>query len=412
MSPGSPPGCSAETVFTAPGRAVPAGEIAARMAGAAMGASLLSPAMTAPPILDVLPPSEIFSPEAAGAISLMVARLFARSEAFAPLVLGPATPLASFPGVAFRPVPPAFRPLRRALRYALGVRRIARAVSPALIEVHNRPDIARFVATRSRAPVVLCLQNDPQGMRASGTAAARKALLGELAGVIVASDFIRRRFLDGLPTECGAKVAVVPNCLDLAHLPPPLPPEARAEEILYVGRVVADKGVDGFVAACALALPRLPGWRAGIIGADRFGAASPETPFLRGIRAAAAQAGIHMHGYRTHDQVLAAMARAAIVVVPSRWAEPFGLTAIEAMASGAALMTTRNGALPDLAADAACYIDPDRVEEMAEALIALAADPMRRGALAEAGRKRARDFDCRPILATLDRLRHTITGRA
>ncbi len=340
----------------------------------------------------------------------MVARLFARSDGFAPLVLGPAPAAPPFPGVAFQPVRPAFRPLRRATRYAIGVQRAARRLAPVLIGVHNRPDIARFLAGHGVAPVVLCLQNDPQDMRASRTAAAREGLLAALGGVIVASDFLRRRFLDGLAPDAAARVFVVPNCLDLAALPPPLPDASRAPEILYVGRVVADKGVDGFVAACASALPRLPGWRASLIGADRFGAASPETPFLRAIRDRAAASGIEMQGYRTHDQVLAAMARAAIVVVPSRWAEPFGLTAIEAMASGAALLTTRRGALPDLAGAAAVYIDPDDPAGMAEAIVALAGDPERRAALGRAGLARVRDFDCGATLARLDRLRHEIIG--
>ena len=49
--------------------------------------------------------------------------------------------------------------------------------------------------------------------------------------------------------------------------------------MLFAGRVVSDKGADAFVQACAGALPRLPGWRAEMLGADRFGADSPETPF-------------------------------------------------------------------------------------------------------------------------------------
>ncbi len=362
--------------------------------------------MSKPVIATVLPPSEIFSPQSAGAIALMVARLFARSERFAPVVLGPASPLPPFTGVSFQAVRPAFRPLRRALRYAMGVRRMVRALAPALIEVHNRPDIADFLARVSAVPIVLCLQNDPQDMRATKTAAARAALIARLAGVIVASSFLRARFLEGLPPDAATRVCVVPNCLDLAALPQAA--QTRAPEILYVGRVVADKGVDGFAAACASALPRLPGWRASIIGADRFGAGSPETPFLRAIRAQAARAGIVMQGYRTHDQVLAAMAQAAIIAVPSRWAEPFGLTAIEAMASGAALMTTRRGALPDLAGDAAVYIDPDDPDGMAAAMVALANDPERRAALAAHGRAAVRRFDCAAILPELEQVRQEL----
>ncbi|MDD5623283.1 MAG: glycosyltransferase family 4 protein [Candidatus Peribacteraceae bacterium] len=40
---------------------------------------------------------------------------------------------------------------------------------------------------------------------------------------------------------------------------------------------------------------------------------------------------------------------ADLVVVPSQWEEPFGLTAIEAMARGRPLLVTRRGMLPDIA---------------------------------------------------------------
>ena len=61
------------------------------------------------------------------------------------------------------------------------------------------------------------------------------------------------------------------------------------------------------------------------------------------------------------------MARAAIVVVPSRWPEPFGLTALEAMACGAALLCSPRGGLPEAAGDAAQTIDPDDPAAMAAA---------------------------------------------
>ncbi len=69
--------------------------------------------------------------------------------------------------------------------------------------------------------------------------------------------------------------AVLANCLDLADLPPRAPPAGRAPLLLFAGRVVRDKGADAFVEACARALPRLPGWRAEMIGADRFSPCQP-----------------------------------------------------------------------------------------------------------------------------------------
>ena len=106
-----------------------------------------------------------------------------------------------------------------------------------------------------------------------------------------------------------------------------------------------------------------------------------------------------MLGYRDHPEVLIAMARAAIVVVPSRWPEPFGLVALEALASGAALICSPRGGLPEVAGDAAIYADPDRPAEIAAAIRTLASDEGRRAALAEAGRERAGSSTCRIGLA-------------
>jgi glycosyltransferase involved in cell wall biosynthesis len=106
--------------------------------------------------------------------------------------------------------------------------------------------------------------------------------------------------------------------------------------------------------------------------------------------------------------VLVAMSRAAIVVVPSRWAEPFGLVALEALASGAALICSPRGGLPEVAGDAALYADPDRPSEIAAAIRALAGDESRRAALAEAGWRRVQQFDVPVIAAQLAALRREI----
>ena len=145
-----------------------------------------------------------------------------------------------------------------------------------------------------------------------------------------------------------------------------------------------------------------------MIGGDRFRPDSPEPDFTRTLRPAAAAAGIAMLGYRPHADVLAAMARAAIVVVPSRWPEPFGLTALEAMAAGAALLVSSRGGLGEFTAGAAMTIDPDDPDNLATAMRAIAGDPARRAALAEAGRTRAREYDVSRGIARLDALRGDI----
>lgn len=352
----------------------------------------------------VLPPKEGFSPGAVGAIGLLARRLAQAGG----VVVG--TPQDHpFADTRFLPAPlPAWPPLGRLARYSAGVAKVLRGLNPGLIEVHNRPVVARYLARAfPGTPVGLFLNNDPQGMRAARTPAQRAALLERML-VVTSSDYLRRRFLDGdvavrgsAPGRHGAP-RVLPNCLDLAELPPALPMAERDKLILFAGRVVADKGADALVAACATVLPDLPGWRAEMIGADRFSPDSPETDFVRSLRPAAEAAGIALLGYLPHADVMRAMARAAITVVPSRWPEPFGLAALEAMANGSALVCAPNGGLPEVAGAAAVYADPDLPGALAAALLGLARDPDRRAALAQAGVTRARLFDLPP---TLDKLR-------
>lgn len=349
----------------------------------------------------VLPPNEGFAPEAVGAIGLLVHRLVrAGAEG---VVVGAPTATPPFPGVRFLSAAPGFG-FSRAARYVAGVARVLRGVRPSLLEVHNRPEVALALAQRlPGVPVVLWLNNDPQAMRRARTARERARLLSRMARVVTASDWIRRRLLDGVRAPARAPV-VLPNCINL-----PAPLDGQREQVfLFAGRVVADKGVDAFVAACGEVLPHLPGWRARIIGADRFSPDAPDTPFLRDLRLAASVAGVEMLGYRPHAEVMAAMSRAAVVAVPSRWEEPFGLSALEALACGAALVCSARGGLPEVAGDAALYADPDKPGALARALLTLSGDAAQRERLSAAGRARAAGFSADQAAAALLALRREV----
>jgi len=360
-----------------------------------------------PLVAVVLPPREGFGPGRSGAIGLLTRRL-AGTPGFDTIVIGGKQAGPVFPGITYQPVMPAlWPPSSTNIRYAAAVARALKPLNPALIEVHNRPEIALALAARlPSTQVVAFLHNDPHGMREATTPDQRTTLIKRLARVVTPSEYLRQCVLDGV-TDPVRPPAVLPNCLNLETLPLP---KKRERLILFAGRVVTDKGPDAFVAACAAALPHLPGWVAEIIGADRFSFDSPDTAFMLMIRGEAEGAGVRMLGYRDHPEVLTAMTRAAIVVVPSRWAEPFGLVALAAMASGAALICSPRGGLPEVAGDAAIYAGPDRPADIAAAIRALAGDESRRAALAEAGRQRARQFDVPVITTQLADLRREVLG--
>ncbi len=361
-----------------------------------------SPVADAPLVAVVLPPKEGFGPGRAGAVALLVHRLARKLPA---LVVGGPQAGPVFDDAPFRAArPPLWRPGGINARYAFAVARLLRPLRPAVIEVHNRIEVARTLAYRfADTPVSLFLHNDPQAMQGAGTPEARTSLLRNLARVVTVSEFLRDRLTQGVPSEATPSPLVLHNAIDLAALP--APPRERERLILFAGRVVAEKGADTFVAACAQALPNLPGWRAELIGADRSRADSPDTPFVRDVRRAAAGGGVWMLGYREHHAVLEAMSRAAIVVVPSRWHEPFGLTALEAMACSAALIATPRGGLPEVAGNAALYVDPEDAAGLAQAITRLAGDPDLRARLVASGRARARRFGLETAAARLAALR-------
>lgn len=338
--------------------------------------------MSSPDVAIVLPPKEGFAEDAVGAIGLLVQRL-CRAGAGG-VVFGRPNATPTFPGIEFRAVRPAWG-FSRAGRYAAGVAKGVRAMNPALIEVHNWPEVALRLCGRG-TPVTLILNNDPHSMRGARTQAQRRHLLARLAGVATSSEWLRGRLGEAPGTP---PVTILPNCIDVPYIYS----TEREQLILFAGRIVADKGADTFVEACARALPELPGWRADMIGADRFRPDSPETPFTHQVRLAAAAAGVTMHGHRPNPAVTAAMQRAAIVVVPSRWAEPFGIVALEALGAGAALICSPRGGLPEVAGPAALYVDPERPGALAEAILRLARNPQSRAALAQAGHARAGYFD-------------------
>ena len=348
---------------------------------------------SAPETLIILPARENFSSESAGAISLVVQRFC--SDMSRSVVMG-APRTVTFPGTEYEPV-----------RGLVGMILAIRRRRPDVIEVHQQPRLAILLAMLFwRTRVSLFLHNDPLTMRGLRSRFERRLALRRLHLVVCVSDYLKARFMTGLR---GAEPAVLHNPLTLSELPPPA--AQRRKSVLFVGRITIDKAPDVFIAACDSALPNMPGWSAWMIGGDRFGPDSPETNYVMQIRAQAVAAGVKFEGPLPHADVLAAMAEAAIIVVPSRWAEPFGLTALEALASGAVLITTGQGGLREVAGDAAVYVPPDDVPELARALLDLSAEPQKLAALSAAGLERAKLFDTPLIAARLEALRAARFGR-
>ena len=158
------------------------------------------------------------------------------------------------------------------------------------------------------------------------------------------------------------------------------------------GRVRAQKGTDLFVEAMCQLLPRYPDFTAVIVGAI--------TPDQRGfagelksrIAAAGLQSRIVILGELPIEDVVRWYQRLTIYAFTSR-NEGFGLTLIEAMSVGAALVATRAGAA-ELAVDdgvTGTLVPTDDAAALAQALEPLLRDPALAAAMGQRGRQRVLD---------------------
>jgi len=155
------------------------------------------------------------------------------------------------------------------------------------------------------------------------------------------------------------------------------------------GRVRAQKGTDLFVEAICELLPRYPDFSAVIVGAIT----ADQTGFAAGLRARIEAAGlagrIVILGERPIDEVVEWFKRLTIYAFTSR-NEGYGLTLIEAMASGAALVAARAGAAEVVIGDtdAGVLVPPGDAAALARAIEPLMRDPAAAEAMGARGRAR------------------------
>ena len=96
--------------------------------------------------------------------------------------------------------------------------------------------------------------------------------------------------------------------------------------------------------------------------------------------------------------------------------EGFGLPAVEAMACGTPVVSSRAGSLPEVVGDAGVYFDPTDVGSIAAAIESLLNDQGRRESLARRALQQAAlftwDASARALLACFDELAHEAKWRS
>jgi glycosyltransferase involved in cell wall biosynthesis len=357
----------------------------------------------------LLAPKERFEPEGAGAFALNVLET-SRVSRFRDGIAVFGSPVENpFEGIRFQPLRKAQwweGDRNRAMARLYG--KFAHKERPDLIEVYNRPVMIEVLRRCvGEIPIALHFGNDPRRMNGSRSVSDRRDLLTKAVAIVCVSDFIRRCFLDGIDNPLSARVHVIHTGVPRASEFP-----AKQKRIVYVGRVVPEKGVLELVQALVRVLPRHPDWNAEIVGARWFGTGEKPSAYEVSVaRTAASCDRIALGGFRPHDEVLDALRRASIAVVPSLWDDPFPRTALEALAQGCALLCSTRGGLPELGRDRARYLDEISAPSLGEGLERLMEDDDCRVALQRRGWEDF-PFDIHRTTSFLDDLRERITSRS
>lgn len=154
----------------------------------------------------------------------------------------------------------------------------------------------------------------------------------------------------------------------------------RDKLILFSGRAIAEKGLEPFCTALAQVLDQSPDWRGALMLGDWDRHQDWAQPVVQALERFGDRVEIHRSAPLA--DVRAITKRAAIAVAPSFVAEALGLTALEAHAAGAALISSGRGGLREASGPHAVYVDPPQAEGLAAAMADLIANPQGRTAMA------------------------------
>jgi glycogen synthase len=159
-----------------------------------------------------------------------------------------------------------------------------------------------------------------------------------------------------------------------------LPGVDRSGDLVALGRLVSDKGFDLLLEALALLAADGLAPRLTIVGDG------PEGPGLREQAQNLGIAGqVEFLGTRTGEELVEILNRHRLLVVPSRYREPFGIVALEGIACGCVVVGSQGGGLPEAIGPCGRTFRNGDPEDLARVLAQVLRDP----GIAEACRRAA-----------------------
>ena len=194
----------------------------------------------------------------------------------------------------------------------------------------------------------------------------------------------------------ASKIAVIPWAASPALTAPSageIPALPGEGFVLAVGTLEPRKNLPRLIAAYASLAAELQQTHPLVIVGARGWSTGPTLAAIRSLGDRCVPLG------HVSDLVLAELYRRCTAFCYPSLGEGFGLPVLEAMAAGAAVVTSNLSSLPEVGGDAVEYVDPYSVPSIAEGLESVLSSAERRGELGERALARAATFSWEEIAA-------------
>lgn len=199
-------------------------------------------------------------------------------------------------------------------------------------------------------------------------------VLDASALIICVSQYLADQTAELLPSSLRGRVVVVPNAADCEQFSPRCVTVTEKLRVAFLGRVVREKGPDVLLQAANLLND--PHLEVTIIGSAGFDSTASLTAYEHELRqlASRVRGSVSFRPFTDRSALPDLLRSQDILVVPSRWPEPWGLTVSEGQASGLVVLATDVGGIPEAISDPEHLIPVGDPHALAAQLQRFAAD--------------------------------------
>jgi len=203
-----------------------------------------------------------------------------------------------------------------------------------ILEIHNRPEVFNLLKPNFKSKFILYFHNDPLTMNGSKRSKERLNLLINVDKIVFISKWVRDRFFTNLDKKLSDKTEIIYHSVNHS-----IRKFKKQKKITFVGKLNTSKGYDIYRDAIIKILDEFNDWKAYSIGDE-----NRSRPIINHNN--------HKElGFLNHKKVLDFLSTSEIAVVPSRWEEPFGRTALESSSRACATIISNRGGLPETTND-------------------------------------------------------------